>query len=129
MLERNGGREDLPRQRSAGVFNNVYANNGTGIDSVFDLYNLNGAACTASPCAPAAVNNSASVIGTAGFGAMAAGGLGPFVQAAWQFVLDEGNRATLDVNTTTPTTSIYSYFNATVGLLTALSMTGNIYPM
>jgi hypothetical protein len=114
-------------------FNGVYATSGTGIDSIFDLYNLNGSACTTSPCGvngiAGAVNNSASAIGTAGFGAMAAGGAAGFVQASWQFVLDEGNRATLDVNTTMPTASIYSYFNATVGLLTALSMTGNIYPM
>jgi endo-1,4-beta-D-glucanase Y len=111
-----------------GFFSGVYT--AGGIDSVYDLYNLNGAACTASPCtSPTAVNNSGSIIGTAGFGAMAAGGLGPFTQAAWQFVLDEGNRATLDVNATTPAASIYSYFNATVGLLTALSMTGNFYPM
>jgi endo-1,4-beta-D-glucanase Y len=115
----------------AGFFNGVFT--AGGIDSIYDLYNLSGSACTASPCGvnglASAVNNSSSVIGTAGFGAMAAGGDAAFVQAAWQFVLDEGNRAGLDVNTTTPTASIYSYFNATVGLLTALSMTGNIYPM
>ncbi len=107
-----------------GVYNNVAA---PGIDKIFDLYNLNGTSC--STCAPASVENSASIIGTAGVGAMAAGAANAtFVTSAWQFVLDSGNRATIDVSTT-GAPSIYSYFNATVGLLTALTMSGNFYPM
>jgi endo-1,4-beta-D-glucanase Y len=108
----------------SGFFNGVFAN---GIDTVYDLYQLNGGACTT--CTPqAAQPNSMSIVGTAAVGALSGGATyTAFVQAGWQFLLDGGNRATLDVKATGA--SPYSYFNATVGLLTALTLSGNFYPM
>jgi hypothetical protein len=67
--------------------------------------------------------NSASIIGTAGVGAAASGNQ-TFLNTAYQEVFDaitRGNMAPVDTAGKTP----YSYFNATVGLLTALMMTGN----
>jgi hypothetical protein len=93
-----------------------------GVGRIFDLYTLNGSAASGS--AP----NSASIIGTAAVGAMASAGSGGankvFLDEAYQAVFDMVNRGTLavvDASGKTP----YSYFNATVGLLTLLLMTGN----
>lgn len=97
------------------------ASTGGGIGRIMDLYELTG-----SP-APNAAPNSMSLIGCAGVGAMATGTTA-FVNSAWQFVLDGSNRALLDV-ATSGQQSGYSYFNATVGLLTLLSMSGNLVPM
>ncbi len=66
--------------------------------------------------------NSASILGTAAVGAMATGNQ-TFLNNAYQAVFDtitRGNMAPVDAAGKTP----YSYFNATVGLLTALIMTG-----
>jgi endo-1,4-beta-D-glucanase Y len=67
--------------------------------------------------------NAASVIGTAAVGAMASKNQ-TFVNDAYQAVFDTLNRATMapldPVSGKTP----YSYFNGTVGFLTALIMTG-----
>ncbi len=102
-------------------FNGLYTTD--GIDGIYDLYSLNGGADTGAMAEP----NSMSIVGTAAVGAMAGGAAG-FAAAGWQFVLDGGNRATLDVSSM-PTASSYSYYNATVGLLTALTLSGNFYPM
>jgi hypothetical protein len=51
-----------------------------------------------------------------------------FANAAWQFLLDGENRANLDISATSGSQSGYSYFNASVGLLALLSMSGNITP-
>ncbi len=101
-------------------FNGIYTS--AGIDSIDDVYNLTGTpGSTAQP-------NSMSVVGTAAVGAMAGGAAdAALVKAGWQRVLDGANRATLDVVSTG--TSSYSYLNATVGLLTALTLSGNFYPM
>ncbi len=74
--------------------------------------------------------NSASLIGSAAVGAMATGSY-QFVEEAYQTVFDIATRATL----ATPNYSgddsryapepTYSYYNATVGLLTLLILTEN----
>jgi hypothetical protein len=64
-----------------------------------------------------------SAIGTAGVGAMANAGNAnakAFLDRAYRFVLD----ASYTSDPASATTG-YTYFNATVGLLTALTMSGN----
>ena len=87
-----------------------------GIAYIQDMYTPSGG--PVSGTAP----NSASIIGTAGVGAMATGNQA-FLNTAYQAVFDtitRGSMAPVDASGKTP----YSYFNATVGLLTALMMTG-----
>ena len=89
-----------------------------GIGRISDLYNLDGT--SPSGAAP----NSASIIGTAAVGAMAAKSNQAFLDDAYQAVFDmatRGNLAPVDASGKTP----YSYYNATVGMLTLLIMTGN----
>jgi hypothetical protein len=95
-----------------------------GIDTLFDEYTTSGAACTA--CTPAAQPNSMSLIGTAAVGALA-GSNTAFVNAGWQFLLDGLNRGTPNVALTG--NNYYTYFNTTVGLLTALTLSGNFYKL
>jgi endo-1,4-beta-D-glucanase Y len=90
-----------------------------GIGRIFDLYSANGTA--ASGAAP----NSASIIGTAAVGAMASpSAAGSFLNDAYQGVFDMVTRGKLAPADTTGKTP-YSYYNATVGMLTLLMMTGN----
>jgi endo-1,4-beta-D-glucanase Y len=87
-----------------------------GIGYVLDMYTPSGG--TVSGTAP----NSASILGTAAVGAMASGNQ-TFLNDAYQAVFDgitRGTMAPVDAAGKTP----YSYYNATVGLLTALIMTG-----
>jgi endo-1,4-beta-D-glucanase Y len=86
---------------------------GGGVGRIQDIYTTSGT--VNSDAEP----NSMSCVGTAGVGAMAAGNA-TFAQTAYQFVLDASY-------TPDPTTrkEAYTYFNATVGLLTALTMSGN----
>jgi endo-1,4-beta-D-glucanase Y len=88
-----------------------------GIGRVVDIYSLTGAVVTGTP---GSVPNSMSAVGTAGVGAMASGGNSAFMNRAYRFILDA-------TYTSDPSTqmSAYTYFNATVGLLTALTMSGN----
>ena len=88
-----------------------------GIGRILDMYTPSGG--NVSGTAP----NSASIIGTAGVGAMAAGNQN-FLNDAYQAVFDavtRGTSAPVDTNSKTP----YSYYNATVGMLTLLMMNGN----
>jgi endo-1,4-beta-D-glucanase Y len=94
--------------------------NGGGLGRLVDLYNLNGTTASSAP-------NSMSLIGSAAVGAMS-GSNTSFVNSAWQMLLDGENRATLDV-AKAGSQSGYSYYNATVGMLTLLSLSGNFYPM
>jgi endo-1,4-beta-D-glucanase Y len=94
--------------------------NGGGLGRLVDLYDLNGTAASTAP-------NSMSLIGSAAVGAMS-GSNSTFVNGAWQILLDGENRATLDV-AKSGSQSGYSYYNATVGLLTLLSLSGNLYAM
>lgn len=92
-----------------------------GMSRINDLYALDGTIPTGG--AP----NSASAIGTAAVGAMASAGSGgvnkQFLDDAYQAVFDTVMRGTLAPVKDGKTG--YSYYNATVGLLTLLMMTGN----
>jgi hypothetical protein len=71
-----------------------------------------------------------SIVGCAGVGSLSSSSFASFSSSAWQFVLDGENRASLDTVVKTGSTSYsYTYYNATVGLLTLLSMSGNFYAM
>lgn len=108
-------------QKVSAFFSSAAAN---GIDNVYDEYTTGGQVCTG--CTPAAEPNSMSLIGTAAVGAMSGGAQNAaFVNAAWQFVLDGLNRGTPNLLATG--NNYYTYYNATVGLLTALTMSGNFY--
>jgi len=92
---------------------------GSGVGHIGDLYDPNGNAHTG------AAVNSASAVGTAAAGAMA--NSQAFVNDGYQLVVDILNRGTIGdrLATQKSTKTQYSYFNATVGLLMALTMTGN----
>jgi endo-1,4-beta-D-glucanase Y len=95
-----------------------------GISSIRDVYDLNGTADTTGE------PNSMSIVGCAGVGSLSSSSFASFSSSAWQFVLDGENRASLDTVVKTGSTSYsYTYYNATVGLLTLLSMSGNFYAM
>jgi endo-1,4-beta-D-glucanase Y len=88
-----------------------------GMSNILDMYTPSGGAVTGT--AP----NSASIIGTAAVGAMATGNQA-FLNDAYQAVFDSVTRGTMaPVNAAGKTP--YSYYNATVGMLTLLIMTGN----
>jgi endo-1,4-beta-D-glucanase Y len=94
---------------NAAFFNGKAA---TGVGRIVDIYTLGGSANgDAEP-------NSMSAVGTAGVGAMAVGSA--FANTAYHFILDASY-------TPDPTTrkSAYTYFNATVGLMSALTLSGN----
>jgi endo-1,4-beta-D-glucanase Y len=91
----------------------------SGIGRVFDIYQAGNPIIHGSNAVP----NSMSAIGTAGVGAMANAGNAnakAFLDRAYRFVLD----ASYTSDPASATTG-YTYFNATVGLLTALTMSGN----
>jgi hypothetical protein len=94
-----------------------------GISRIFDMYDP--ATNNAAAASPTPQNNSASIIGTAAVGAMADGSNQTFINDAYQAVFDLITRTTLSTDTKdTSKKTPYSYYNATVGLLTALIMTG-----
>jgi endo-1,4-beta-D-glucanase Y len=100
--------------KTTAFFANAAAN---GIGFVQDIYTPAGGPVNGT------TTNSASILGTAAVGAMASGNQ-TFLNNAYQAVFDtitRGSLAPVDAAGKTP----YSYFNATVGLLTALIMTGN----
>ena len=95
-----------------------------GLGAVADLYNGAGTEC-ATGCSSPAKYNSMSLLGCVGVGAMATGNPAhkKFVNRIWHFLLD--GAYTPDPTFRTGPTSAYTYYNATVGLLTALTMSGN----
>jgi hypothetical protein len=103
---------------NASFFSGIAA---TGVGRIADIYTLSG-----SPNSDAEPN-SMSIIGTAGVGAMAAGNAS-FAAAAWQFLLDASYSPASFIKDSGGKVA-YTYFNATVGLLTALTLSGNFYPM
>ena len=108
----------------SGTFSNLAKN---GIGYLVDEYALNGVACAG--CNPTPENNSMSLDGTAAVGAMAAGTqYSSFINQVWQFTLDGLNRGKPNVDLAS-NNLYYSYYNATVGLLTGLTMSGNFYKM
>lgn len=93
-----------------------------GIGKIFDVYDPKTSNVATSGMTPA--NNSASIIGTAAVGAIADGTNTKFIEDAFQATFDLTSRGSL--NTTDPAGKTpYSYYNATVGMLTLLIMTGN----
>ncbi len=90
-----------------------------GIGRVLDIYTPAGNDVTGS--AP----NSASILGTAAVGAMSSTTNAAFMRDAYQAVFDMVTRASLAPVDTAGKTP-YSYYNATVGMLTLLAMTGNL---
>jgi endo-1,4-beta-D-glucanase Y len=99
--------------KNAAFFANIAKN---GIGRIVDIYSLSGTA--SGDAAP----NSMSIVGTAGVGAMAAGN--SFASTAWQFLLDASYSPQSLIKDTQGHIG-YTYFNATVGLLTALTLSGN----
>ncbi|HEY4185837.1 MAG TPA: glycosyl hydrolase family 8 [Polyangia bacterium] len=104
----------------SGFFQTQSAN---GIARLADIY-------TPSSSSPAsgAAPNSASAIGSAAVGAMSDAQYQTFLDGGYQLVLDMLNRGTL-ANYNDGTKSAYSYYNATVGMLSLLAMTGNLRPL
>ncbi len=105
--------------KTSGFFSGKASN---GVGRVFDIYNLNGMETS-----NAAVN-SGSAIGTAAAGAMSNTSYSTFMNDGYQLVLDLLNRGTIGdrlPRTAMSVKSGYSYFNATVGLLMLLTMSGN----
>ncbi len=92
-----------------------------GMGRVVDIYQTNGTAMTG------AKFNSMSIIGTAGAGALYSAGNTTahkqFLDRAWRFLLDASYTA--DPTFRAGATGAYTYYNATVGLLTALTLSGN----
>jgi endo-1,4-beta-D-glucanase Y len=94
-----------------------------GIARIADIYTP-GSGTPAADAAP----NSASLLGTAAVGAMSDAAYRTFLDDSYQVVLDMLNRGQM-ANYNDGKKSAYSYYNATVGLLTLLSMTGNLRPL
>jgi hypothetical protein len=90
---------------------------GPGLGALADIYATGGTAVDTT-------HNSMSLIGTMGVGAMAAGNAA-LAQRAYQFIVDASYSPD-----PVGATAAYTYFNATVGLLTALTLSGNFmsYP-
>jgi endo-1,4-beta-D-glucanase Y len=92
------------------------ANNGIG--TIVDVYDTSGNG------KQGAAANSASIVGTAAIGAMVTAASNPghkaFLDRGYQFVLDAAY-----VPDPTIRADAYTYYNATVGLLMALTMSGN----
>jgi endo-1,4-beta-D-glucanase Y len=103
---------------NAKFFLNIAApsSGGGGVGRIYDIYTLAGAVNGD------AALNSMSLIGTAGVGAMAVGS--SFASTAYQFILDASYSPASTIADSSGHVA-YSYFNATVGLMTALTMSGN----
>lgn len=94
-----------------------------GVSRIFDVYDPKTNNVPTSGMTPA--NNSASIIGTAAVGAMADGTNTQFIDEAYQATFDVVTRGSLSTDKDPSKKTAYSYYNATVGLLTLLIMTGN----
>jgi endoglucanase len=92
-----------------------------GMGRIVDIYQTSGTALTG------AKYNSMSIIGTAAVGALYSAGSTAahkqFLDRAWRFLLDASY--TPDPTYRAGPTAAYTYYNATVGLLTALTLSGN----
>ncbi len=101
---------------------------GGGVGRIYDKYNPNGTDYSAGGMMGAL--NSASIIGTSAVGAMANSTYATYVNDSYQLVLDLLNRGPIGdkagMLTNPPTKSAYSYYNATVGMLMLLTMSGNL---
>jgi endo-1,4-beta-D-glucanase Y len=101
-----------------------------GLSSIGDIYNADGTPATAATGGFA--YNSMSLLGCAGVGAMGstASGAASFRDRVWLFMLG-GQYSDNPIFKTgnSSTKPGYTYYNATVGLITAMTMSGNVYPM
>jgi hypothetical protein len=105
-----------------GFFNTQAA---TGLANLSDIYTTAGAK-DATNGAP----NSMSLIGCAGVGAMVnSTNASGFRDRTWQFLIDGMYTDSPSFLGKTSTKGGYTYYNATVGLLTMLTMSGNFYAM
>jgi|GEM_PF-2018916 len=102
------------------------SSNSGGLGTIGDIYDSSGSTTSNS------ANNSMSLLGCAGSGALAYTGTNAatFRDRVWAFLL-EGHytRNYMYTNGDSATKPGYTYYNATVGLLTALTMSGNFYIM
>jgi endo-1,4-beta-D-glucanase Y len=90
-----------------------------GLGGLSDEYTSDGSPCAA--CSVAAQQNSMSLIGAATAGAIATGTANQaFIDRGWHFILDASYTAD-----PTFAASAYTYYNATVGLLMGLTLSGN----
>jgi endo-1,4-beta-D-glucanase Y len=101
-----------------------------GLSSLLDIYTGDGTA----PGSPTVyAYNSMSLIGCAGVGAMGATAAtaGAFRDRVWAYLLSGlyTDNPTFKVGVAGTVKPGYTYYNATVGLLTAMTMSGNIYLM
>jgi endo-1,4-beta-D-glucanase Y len=95
-----------------------------GVSRIFDVYDPKTSNVPSSGMTPG--NNSASVIGAAAVGAIADGTNTQFIEDAYQATFDIVSRGSLDTtDTSAGAKTAYSYYNATVGMLALLIMTGN----
>jgi hypothetical protein len=110
----------------AGKAGSGKSSNSGGLGTIADIYS--GAGAPAGDYA----NNSMSLLGCAGAGALAYTGTNAatFRDRVWAFLLEghytKNYNYTNQVGDKKPG---YTYYNATVGLLTALTMSGNFYIM
>jgi endo-1,4-beta-D-glucanase Y len=99
-----------------------------GLSSLADIYTTSGSISTSSTFA----YNSMSLIGCAGAGAMGstATGAASFRDRVWKFLLAAQYTDNPIFKTGNSSTKPgYTYYNATVGLLTLMTLSGNFYPM
>ena len=98
-----------------------------GIGLLPDMYTQTGGAVSGGTV------NSASLLGTAGVGAMTGSENRAFLDQAYQTAFDVVTRGTMAApfysgegpDYSPPREPTYSYYNATIGILTLLIMTGN----
>jgi endo-1,4-beta-D-glucanase Y len=106
------------------------ASNTAGISSLADIYSAGGAPTAAT--GGTIVYNSMSLDGCAGVGAMgsSAANAASFRDRVWKFLLagQYSDNPTFKVGDSA-TKPGYTYYNATVGLITLMTMSGNFYPM
>lgn len=107
-----------------GLTSNFFAGKSTtGIGTILDIYDGGGGN------GPDPKANSMSIVGTAACGAMVTAGSNAghkrFLDSAFRFILDANYTADPSARDPQSSTTAYTYYNATVGLLTALTMSGN----
>jgi endo-1,4-beta-D-glucanase Y len=106
------------------------ASNTAGISSLADIYSTTGTPTGAG--GGTIVYNSMSLVGCAGAGAMGstATNAASFRDRVWKFLLaaQYSDNPTFKVGDSA-TKPGYTYYNATVGLLTLMTLSGNFYPM
>ena len=102
------------------------SSNTGGLGIIGDIYDSSGAVTANS------ATNSMSLLGCAGVGAMGstATNAATFRNRVWQFLLEGAyTKNYMYTNGDSATKPGYTYYNATVGLMTAFAMSGNFYIM